>query len=95
MSGMKINCGVYRCASKANTYLYLERGLSSDDLPEGLQHLLGELTQFLSLELSESSRLAQVDIRHVLTALAEQGYYLQMPPAETLQSRIPDSAYIQ
>ena len=92
---MKIKCGVYRCAGKADTYLYLKAGMKPDDLPDGLRQLLGELNRFLELELSESSKLAQVKPEEVLDALHTQGYFLQMPPAERLRDQVPGSAYIQ
>lgn len=92
---MKIKCEVYRCSKKTDTYLYLETGMNLDDLPDGLKALLGDLTQFLNLELNESSRLAQVNASEVLTALDEQGYFLQMPPADVLKSQAPGSGYIQ
>ena len=92
---MKIKCGVYRCARKADTYLYLKTGLKTEDLPEGLTRLLGELTQFLNLELDHDSKLAQVDASDVIAALADQGYFIQMPPAEDLLAQVPESGYLQ
>ena len=81
---MKFKCNVYRCSKKADTYLYLDAGMDKDDLPDGLIRLLGDLSQFLNLDLDESSTLAQVEARDVITALDGQGYFLQMPPAELL-----------
>ncbi len=92
---MEIICDVYTCAKKADTYLYLKTGIALEELPDGLLILLGELKQFLSLELNESSKLAQVSALDVLTALGERGYFLQMPPAESLESQVPASGYIQ
>ncbi len=92
---MEIICDIYTCAKKADTYLYLKTGIALEELPDGLLVLLGDLKQFLSLELNESSKLAQVSALDVLTALGEQGYFLQMPPAESLGSQVPASGYIQ
>jgi len=92
---MKIKCEVYRCSKKADTYLYLKAGMQTEDLPDGLKALLGDLSQFLDLELSQSSTLAQANVDDVLSALLEQGYFLQMPPGERLKSSVPGSAYIQ
>ncbi|GAH09208.1 unnamed protein product [marine sediment metagenome] len=92
---MKIKCEVYRCSRKADTYLYLGAGKRLEELPDGLKSLLGDLTQFLNLELNESSKLAQVKTSEVLTALGDQGYFLQMPPADLLKSQTPGSGYIQ
>jgi uncharacterized protein YcgL (UPF0745 family) len=92
---MKIKCEVYRCGKKADTYLYVKDGVDLEDLPDELLDLLGELTPFLKLELSESSKLARVETDDVLLALADQGYYLQLPPGEVLKSQVPGSGFVQ
>ncbi len=92
---MEILCDIYTCAKKADTYLYLKAGIALEELPDGLLILLGDLKQFLSLELNESSKLAQVSALDVLAALDKQGYFLQMPPSESLESQVPASGYIQ
>ena len=92
---MKIKCEVYRCGKKADTYLYLKDGMDLEDLPAELLELVGELTPFLQLELSESSKLARVETNDVLLALADQGYYLQLPPGEMLKSQAPGSGFVQ
>jgi uncharacterized protein YcgL (UPF0745 family) len=92
---MTIKCDVYRCSKKADTYVYLESGMNKDDLPEGLMQLLGDLSQFLKLDLDNASKLARVEVRDVLTALGSQGYFLQMPPAELLKLQVPGSGFIQ
>lgn len=65
------------------------------DLPDGLKTLLGDLSQFLNLELNKSSKLAQANTEEVLIALLDQGYYLQMPPGDQLLTQIPGSGFIQ
>jgi uncharacterized protein YcgL (UPF0745 family) len=92
---MNFKCKVYRCSKKTDTYLYIEAGMDKDDLPNGLIHLLGDLSQFLNLELDESSKLARVEACDVLAALDDQGYFLQMPPAELLKLQVPGSGFIQ
>jgi uncharacterized protein YcgL (UPF0745 family) len=92
---MKIKCEVYRCGKKTNTYLYLKDGMDLEGLPEEMLGLLGELTPFLKLELSESSKLARIETNDVLLALAGQGYYLQLPPGELLKSQVPSSGFVQ
>lgn len=92
---MKINCDIYKCANKADTYLYLKAGMQTQDLPDGLQLLLGGLTQFLSLKLDESSKLAQVSASHVLAALDDHGYFLQLPPGNELPACTPGEGFLQ
>ncbi|MEE9447050.1 MAG: YcgL domain-containing protein, partial [Arenicellales bacterium] len=72
---MTIKCDVYKSARKANTYLYLEAGVPHDELPDALQSLLGELSQFLRLDLNPESKLAQVKPEDVITSIKEQGYF--------------------
>jgi len=92
---MKIKCDVYRCSNKADTYLYLETGMDIKNLPDGLTGLLGDLKAFLNLELNESSKLARVETGDVLSALSEQGYFLQLPPGELLKSQAPGTGFVQ
>lgn len=92
---MKTKCHVYKSANKAETYLYLKVNHKIEDLPEGLQQLLGELTRFLSLDLSEKTKLARVKVSDVIAGLDHQGFFLQMPPGEHLQAQTPGSGYIQ
>ena len=92
---MTINCNIFNCARKPDTYLYLRAGMRPEELPEALRTLLGDLQQFLTLELSESSKLAQVNAGDVLDALNDQGYFLQLPPAERLRDQAPGAGFIQ
>lgn len=92
---MKIKCDIYKSAKKPDTYLYLVADKQPQDLPEPLKVLLGDLTRFLNLELSESSKLAQVDARDVLAAIMDQEYFLQMPPGDHRKEQLPGSGYIQ
>lgn len=92
---MEIKCDIYRSANKPDTYLYLDADILPEDIPDTLKQLLGELTAFLNLSLSRQSKLAQADIVEVLSSLADQGYYLQMPPGQTAQRQAPASGFIQ
>jgi len=92
---MKIKCDVYRCAARDDTYLFLVAEKNTEELPDGLQALLGQLTPFLSLELSESSTLARANADEVLAALHQPGYYLQLPPAEQLAMQSPGKGFVQ
>lgn len=92
---MAIKCSIFKCANKAQTYIYLKAGQDQADLPEGLLSMLGELTQFLNLELDESSKLAQAKPKDVIRDLNAQGFYLQMPLGDDLKSQMPSHNYIQ
>ena len=92
---MVIRCNIFNCARKSDTYLYLKAGMRPEELPAALRTLLGDLQQFLTLEISENSKLAQVSADDVLAALNDQGYFLQMPPAERLREQAPGADFIQ
>ncbi len=72
---------VYACKKRVDTYLYLNADQDMTALDDVLQQTLGELRFVLDLELHSERRLANADPVRVLTALAEAGYYLQVPPA--------------
>ena len=81
-------CKVYRSDKKAETYLYLADDLEFDDLPAELREQFGEPAFVLSLELSVERKLARVDAEKVLASLAEQGYFLQLPPEFPVEEEI-------
>ena len=55
-----------------------------NNLPEGLQKLTGRLQKVMELELSADRPLARARVTEVMGALAEKGFYLQMPPQDQL-----------
>jgi len=85
------SCKVYRSDKKAETYLYLADEMEFDDLPGELQERFGEPAFVMSLELSADLRLARVDVKNVLESLAEQGFYLQLPPKLPVEEEISRS----
>ncbi len=79
---------VYRSDKKAETYLYLSDGLDFADLPEDLQQRFGVPALVMRLELSAERKLARVDVVRVLESLAQQGFYLQLPPELPVEDEI-------
>lgn len=71
---------VYKSRRKADTYVYLEQGVATDTLPEALQHLLGALEPVLDIPLTAERALARYSGAEVLAAIAEHGFFLQLPP---------------
>lgn len=61
-------------------YLYLDREDGFDDLPTPLKQGFGTPKLVISLELSDERPLARVDVKEVIRALRETGFFLQMPP---------------
>ncbi|STZ00087.1 YcgL domain [Moraxella lacunata] len=89
-----MHCDVYKFPKSLDWYVYIARPDYPDDtdeirdwlgvLPSDIRAKLG-LSQFvMHLDLSERTKLAQADIETVKARLAEQGYYVQAPPADVL-----------
>ena len=75
-------CDIYRCAKKEGMYIYTEKGTSLDKLPEALKQRTGRLELAMSLMLTPEKKLAHARAEDVMTAIDNQGFYLQMPPAQ-------------
>lgn len=73
-------CLVYRSEKKAETYLYLPVGMTFSDLPEALQQTFGQPFLVMRLDIMADMKLAQANPVQVLSAIDEQGYFLQLPP---------------
>ncbi|MEN8213767.1 MAG: YcgL domain-containing protein [Pseudomonadota bacterium] len=80
MSDNSINCWIYKSSRKEEMYLYLPAENAFDRLPEELLSSFGKPLFVLSIELNPARKLARVDTASVITALEEEGYFLQMPP---------------
>jgi len=73
-------CVIYRSARRDQTYLYVEKRDDFSRVPETLMQSFGQPQLAMILPLDGSKKLAGADLEKVKTALAEQGYYLQIPP---------------
>lgn len=73
---------VYKTERKAGTYLYVDFAEGLERVPQALLDQFGVPELALSLNLTLDRKLAQADARAVLSAIAETGYFLQMPPAD-------------
>lgn len=78
-----INCHVYRSKYKQGMYIYLREKDGFDALPKDLRNKLGALEFTFSMALSESKKLVRSDAKEVMLQLVKDGFYLQMPPANT------------
>ena len=77
-----VEVSVYRSSKKKQTYVYLPADQEYESLPEAFVEQFGDAALFLTFELHESKKLAQVDARTVLAALHSQGFFLQLPPPD-------------
>jgi uncharacterized protein YcgL (UPF0745 family) len=76
---------VFRSTRKNGTYLYLPRGANFDELPKILRQTFGSPELALSLNLTRERKLARYDTEEVLSALNQQGFFLQLPPGSAAE----------
>ncbi|WP_418887722.1 YcgL domain-containing protein [Mannheimia varigena] len=73
-------CAIYRSKVKDEMYLYLPKRDQFEQVPETLRELFGKPEFVMMFNLTGGKALARAKNEEVLQKLAEQGYYLQMPP---------------
>lgn len=76
-----MQCFIYKGNRKQDTYLYITREGDFSKVPEFLRDLLGPLEKVMDLTLDETKNLANANVETVIEQLADQGFYLQMPPS--------------
>ncbi len=74
-----MQCFIYRSSKKSDTYLYLSEEDKLNDLPEGLNKLLGRVEFVMELDLEKIKRLENADINEVTQNLNDVGFYIQLP----------------
>lgn len=78
---------VYRSSRKQDMYLYVDAGDDLTAVPEALLTQFGKPVEALSLMLTAERALAHADAARVLESIADQGFYLQLPPAPDAWNR--------
>ncbi|WP_339339214.1 YcgL domain-containing protein [uncultured Oceanicoccus sp.] len=73
-------CTIYRSSKHEGMYLYVDKQQDLGPVPEALLKRFGKPEQAMTLLLTPERELARVDIKKVLASLAEQGFFLQLPP---------------
>jgi len=81
-AGMK--CFVYRSTQRSDAYVFLRERDAFGLLPAELSARLGALLLVLELDLSAERTLARADPAVVRRNLADQGFHLQLPPADRM-----------
>lgn len=92
-----MHCDVYKFPKNEDWYVYIARPDYPNDtdeirdwlgvLPAEMRQKLGLGTFVMHLDLSTRDKLARVNIEDVKAKLAEQGYYVQAPPADILAAQ--------
>ena len=84
---------VYRSAKKADTYLYVPVETGLDALPDELSRLFGRAIFAMELVITPELKMSRLNAAEVLSALADVGYVLQLPPpsnAPVLHERLTE-----
>lgn len=80
---------IYKSSKKDEMYLYVARPANEQEaetfdplnvLVEPVRVAFGRATFVMHLELSESRKLARVNVLHVMDSIETKGFFLQMPP---------------
>ncbi|MFT7287147.1 MAG: hypothetical protein ACI87W_001259 [Halieaceae bacterium] len=74
-------CEIFRSPKREGMYLYVPREEGLERVPEQLLDVFGTPVRAMTLRLTAEKKLARVDVKEVIAALQQQGYYLQMPPS--------------
>ena len=73
---------VYKSKRMPDTYLYMAKDGSIEEVPDGLLAKFTDPQIFLEFELTKERHLEQADPAKVIESINESGYYLQLPPSE-------------
>lgn len=74
-----MNTVIYKGSKKPGSYLYIIQKDDFSQVPEVLLTMMGKLEFVMNLTLNPEKQLAQVDVKQVIKALNDDGFYLQMP----------------
>jgi len=73
---------IYRSEKKTDCYIYLNKAVANFELPTPVKKVLGDLVLVMELDVGPETKLALSDPKKVLSAIEEQGFYIQMPSKE-------------
>ena len=71
---------VFKSAKRNDFYLFLQADREFESLPRELRLSFGTPIFVMDLMIDEQRSLARADTLKVLSALEENGFYLQLPP---------------
>ena len=77
-----MQCFVYRSKKKPNTYLFLPEQGNFSTIPDSLLKLFGEAEFSFDFDLQPERKLVLADTTEVIRNIAENGYFLQLPPGD-------------
>ena len=77
---MTLLCTIYKGSREPELYLYVDRVDGLTRVPDELLERFGNLAEVMTIKLTPQRKLARANAAQVLAAIAERGYYLQLPP---------------
>lgn len=77
---MKVFCQIYKSTCNTEMYLYVEKVRGLEDVPAALMKRFGEPSELMTLMLEPGKKLARAKVDDVIREIADNGFYLQMPP---------------
>ncbi len=73
-------CAVYRSPCTEGMYLYVDHQDDLAKVPEGLLARFGKPVRAMTLVLTAERKLSRADVAKVMQEIADNGFYLQLPP---------------
>lgn len=73
---------VFRSSKQDEMYIYVAKDVGLSLVPEALMARFGRGIPAMVILLDENKKLARTDASQVLTAIRDNGYFLQLPPAK-------------
>jgi len=77
---MKVLCQIYKSDKNPEMYLYVDKKLGLESVPESLLKRFGTPLELMLMHLEPGKKLARADVTQVLQDISDNGFYLQMPP---------------
>ncbi|OUR79955.1 hypothetical protein A9Q77_02745 [Marinomonas sp. 42_23_T18] len=73
---------IFRSSKQDEMYLYVAKDVGLSLVPEALMARFGRGIPAMVILMDENKKLARTDATKVLTAIRDQGYFLQLPPVK-------------
>ena len=89
-----MECFIYRCSLKPDTYIYLAEEDVFDCVPKEIFSSLGIVEFSMELDITPDTKLAREDTETVISNLKEHGFHIQLAgdeSVEAIMARISDS----
>ncbi len=83
---MQRTCSIYRSTKVEGMYLYVDEVEGLARVPDSLMQRFGKSELAMTLLIQPERKLARADAATVLQAIADSGFYLQLPPQTTHDS---------